>query len=91
MKYEVPIVYRGLSTYIVEATSPEEATRKALRKFENGEVADPLGNEWEEVERVGEVEQVPESESAETMIGRHRETALKLNHARYEKEEEDDG
>lgn len=58
MKYEVPIVYRGQSNFIVEASSAEEAERIARERFELDAPADILGNEWEEVERVGVIKSI---------------------------------
>lgn len=56
-KFNVPIVYRGISNYIVEADTPEKAREEAIRQFNDGEVTlYLLGNEWEEIERVGEAE-----------------------------------
>lgn len=57
-KYEVPIVYRGQSNYIVEAATPEEAREKARLMFKNGEPPDELGNEWEDIDHYGEIEKV---------------------------------
>lgn len=57
-KYEVPIVYRGQANFIVEAASAEEAAEKARTKFRSGDAADELGNEWEGIERVGEIEEI---------------------------------
>lgn len=59
-RYEVPIIYRGLSTFIVEANSEKEAAAKAESLFRNGEPAPVLGNEWEEIDSVGEVSKVEE-------------------------------
>jgi hypothetical protein len=52
--YEVPIVYRGLTNFIVEATSKEEAEKIARAKFNDGAAGDDLGNEFEEIEGIGE-------------------------------------
>lgn len=54
-RYEVPIVYRGQSNYIVEAADAQEAERIARAKFNGGDQSDELGNEWESIERVGEI------------------------------------
>jgi hypothetical protein len=51
-RYEVRVVYRGLSNFIVEAATPEEAKEKAREMFNNGEEAPVLGNEWEEIDTV---------------------------------------
>lgn len=53
MKYEVAVVFRGQDNFIVEADSPEEARAKAKARFLAGDQPDELGNEWQEVERVG--------------------------------------
>lgn len=58
MRYEVPIVYRGQSNYIVEAVSKADAKKKARTCFNNGHKPDELGNEWEEIERIGEITEV---------------------------------
>jgi hypothetical protein len=58
MKYEVPIIYTGLANFIVEADSPEEAKEKAKLKFNGGEPEDTLGNEWEEFDHFGNVEEM---------------------------------
>ena len=57
-KYAVPVVYRGLNTYIIEASSPEEAREKALIEYQEGEPGCPLASDWEEVERVGDIEEI---------------------------------
>lgn len=58
MKYCVPIVSRGLSNFLVEANNTEEAKEEAIRQFNNGEIPASCGNEWEEIEQVGEIEEV---------------------------------
>lgn len=55
-KYVVPIIYRGQDNFIVEADSVEQAQERAQLRFCDGQPADELGNEWEEIEKVGEVE-----------------------------------
>lgn len=55
-RYEVPIVYQGQANFVVDAESPEEAIEKAKAKFKAGDSEDVLGNEWESIQRVGEVE-----------------------------------
>lgn len=52
MKYEVAIVYRGQCTFIVEADDPDAACAAARGRWEDGETADNLGADWEEVERI---------------------------------------
>lgn len=56
MRYEVPIVYRGQSNYIVWADTKEEAERIARAMFNNNEPPTTLANEWETIERVGDIE-----------------------------------
>jgi hypothetical protein len=58
--YEVPIVYRGQSNFIVEANSVEEAREKATDRFINDDTPDILGNEWEVIDRVGAITVVEE-------------------------------
>jgi hypothetical protein len=60
-KYEVPIIYVGLSNFIVEAETEEQAREKARLKFRGGEQPDVLGNEWEEIERIGEIQEVTDA------------------------------
>ena len=55
-RYVVPVVYRGMDNFIVEADSPAEAKELAEARFNDGEPADEFGNEWEEIERVGDPE-----------------------------------
>jgi len=57
-KFEVPIVYRGQSNYIVFALDKEGAERRARDRFDSGDKPDDLGNEWEEIERVGDINPV---------------------------------
>jgi hypothetical protein len=57
-KYEVPIVYTGQCNFIVEASSPDEAREIASSMFNEGERPDILGNEWERIERIGEIEPI---------------------------------
>jgi hypothetical protein len=53
--FEVPIVYRGQCNYLVPASNKEEAEAIARAKFSAGAAPDDLGNEWEEIERVGTI------------------------------------
>lgn len=59
-KFAVPVIYRGLSNFIVEAETPEKAKELARTGFHLGTEPDILilGNEFEEIERVGEPEEV---------------------------------
>jgi hypothetical protein len=57
-KYVVPIVYRGLNTYIIEAPSPEEAREKALAEYQDGEPGVLFASDWEEVDRVGDIKEI---------------------------------
>jgi hypothetical protein len=54
-RFEVPIVYKGQCNFIVEASSIEEAENIAEEMFNNGDRPDKLGNEWEKIDRIGEV------------------------------------
>jgi hypothetical protein len=54
-RFEVPIVYKGQCNFIVEASSIEEAENIARKMFNNGDRPDELGNEWEKIDRIGEV------------------------------------
>jgi hypothetical protein len=59
-KFCVPVIYSGLSNFIVEADNKEEAETKARELFRGGETPDMLGNEYENVESIGEIEQLKE-------------------------------
>ena len=48
------MLYRGQCSFIVEADSPAEAKKVAAARFKDGVEPDVLGNESEEVERIGE-------------------------------------
>ena len=61
MKYEVPIIYKGVFNFIVEADSVDDAKDKAFFMFEDGRQPVELGNEWESVESIGEPEPVEEN------------------------------
>lgn len=52
-KFEVPVRYAGLSNFLVEAASEQEAAAIAERRFKEGATPDMLGNEFERFERVG--------------------------------------
>lgn len=52
--FEVAVVYKGQCNFIVEAASEEEAEQIAREKFYNGDRPDDLGNEWEEIDRIGD-------------------------------------
>ena len=58
-EYEVPIVYTGQSNYIVTADSPADAESKARARFNNGEASDTPASDYEKVERVGSIEELP--------------------------------
>ncbi len=53
MNFCVPIIARRQVNYIVDAESQQEANDKAMEMFREGEEPTTLGNEWEEIERVG--------------------------------------
>lgn len=59
MKYAVALVYRGQSNYIIEADSPEKAKEEAEKQFKDGEPGVNLGNEWEEIDHFGSIEEMP--------------------------------
>jgi len=54
-KYEVGIIYRGLSNFIVEADNKEHARELARAAFINGEPPVIMGNEFERIENVSDV------------------------------------
>jgi hypothetical protein len=53
--WEVPIVYRGQVNYLIPAPTAESAREIAERCFKGGIAGDALGNEWEEIERIGTI------------------------------------
>jgi hypothetical protein len=62
--FEVPVIYRGQCSFLVRATSKEQAGEKATFKFKNGDCADELGNEWEEIDRLGDISPVDTGEES---------------------------
>ena len=48
-RYEVRVRYQGVSTYVVEAGSDEEAAELGRLRYRNGEPEDATGSEHEEV------------------------------------------
>lgn len=56
--WEVPIVYKGQVNYIVEAPTAEAASAKAEAQFKGGDSPAPLGNEWETIDHIGEIEEI---------------------------------
>lgn len=52
MKYEVAITYKGQLNYLVEADDPETAKALATQRYADGEAGDPLGNEWQVIEKI---------------------------------------
>lgn len=58
-KYEVPLLYKGQRSYIIEAETPEAAKDVAAARFCDGDDGVVLGNESEEFERFGEVTELP--------------------------------
>lgn len=56
MKFIVPIHYAGICNFVVEAKNSEEAKEFAKNRFYLGEVPELLGNEAEEIVKVGDVE-----------------------------------
>lgn len=61
MKYEVAIIYKGQSNFIVEADSPKEAREKAERRFKEGDTPDHTGGEWEEIDHICEPATIDEA------------------------------
>ena len=61
MEYCIPIIYRGLDNFIVEADSLEQAKELAKAQFNNGEPPVICGNEWEEILEVKDGEEVPDA------------------------------
>lgn len=64
-KYEVPIVYRGLTNYVVEAANESQARDVAEAKFKSGDCVDLFGNEWEEIERFGDIQKMESKDEEE--------------------------
>ncbi len=56
MKYLVPVCFRGLDNFLVEADSTQLAKAAAELAFKDGDEPVICGNEWQEVETVGEPE-----------------------------------
>jgi len=52
MQYEVPVIYKGQCTFIVDADTPDEAKAKAEFKFKNGDGVSEMGNEWETIDTI---------------------------------------
>jgi hypothetical protein len=52
--WKVPVVYRGLSNYMVEAETAEDARLKASEAFRNGDGEAFLGDEWQEIDTIRE-------------------------------------
>lgn len=59
--YEVRIVYRGQSTYLVTADTQEAAESAAMVRYERGENSDSTGSDWEEIDSLT-VSPIPESD-----------------------------
>lgn len=57
MTFEVTIVYRGCSNYLVEAATPEEAQQKARDRYALGDETYTMATE--DIERVEEPVLVP--------------------------------
>jgi len=58
-KFCVPVVYTGLSNFVVTAKNKEAAVEAALVKFTNDEAPERIGNEYESIDHYGDVEKVP--------------------------------
>lgn len=48
--YEVVIRYHGESTYIVEASSSQEAERIGRRRYDHGEEPPGVPQDWEQIQ-----------------------------------------
>ena len=59
MKYEVPIVYKGQATYIVEAENEEQAMELADARFKRGDDGDLPASDYETIENYGLVLPMP--------------------------------
>jgi hypothetical protein len=57
-KFVVPIIYEGMSNFIVEAETKEEAEEAARTAFREGAEPDKLCNEWEHIRKTGQIEQI---------------------------------
>jgi hypothetical protein len=57
-KYEVPVIYNGQCTFIVEAKNEQQARELAIVAFKSGDRPDEMGNEWEAFDRTGDIERV---------------------------------
>lgn len=56
--FEVPIFYKGFINYIIEAESRDEAQSIACAKFNNNDEGDIPVIECEEIDRIGEIEEI---------------------------------
>jgi len=65
-KFCVPIIYRGLDNFIVEASNKEEAKELASQAFLAGERPVSCGNEWENIETFGKIEEISDRPSMTT-------------------------
>jgi hypothetical protein len=59
MRYCVPVVIRKQVNYIVEADSVQQARHEARIAFNECDEPAYCGNEWEEIDRIGEVTEAP--------------------------------
>ena len=57
-KYCVPVIYKGMDNFIVEAGSEEEAKELAYGAFNDGAAPAVCGNEWEKFVDCGKPEEV---------------------------------
>ena len=57
-RYLVPINYSGLSHYVVDAASLDEAEETAKELFKEGDEGTSCGNEFETIDSVGTIEEV---------------------------------
>ena len=61
-KFEVAIVYKGQTNYIVEAPDQESAEYIAIERFQDNADPDVLGNEWEEIQNIASYPYNPTAE-----------------------------
>ena len=57
-RFHVPVLYKGLRNFLIQAQNAEAADAAARRVFESGDRGITLGNEWEHVDAVYEPHEV---------------------------------
>lgn len=65
----VPIIFRAQANYLIRSSSEQEAIDKATDRFRNGEESDPLGNEWQSIERIGVITTVENQNTNDPVEG----------------------